>query len=115
MGRVVPVRVLRGGMVQVWFALARLNADLAAEARRSVGLGWTGAVRPGAGEPRRRHPDLDALGLDRMPSSGAELRRAYRAAARAAHPDAPGGSEEAFLAVSGAFERLAGALGKRTA
>ena len=41
--------------------------------------------------------------------------RAYRAAARTAHPDAPGGSEAAFLAVAGAFERLSDKLGGRAA
>ena len=43
--------------------------------------------------------------------------RAYRAAARTAHPDAPGGSEAAFLAVAGAFERPSGKVagGRRKA
>ena len=101
-------------MVHVWFTLARLNADLLALASWSVGLAWIAALDPGAGEARR-HPDLIALRLTRMPSSRDELRRAYRSAARKAHPDTPGGSEEAFLAVSGAFGRLSNALGQRTA
>ncbi len=101
-------------MVQLWFVLARLNAELLALTARSVGLGWTGVAHPSTGEARR-NPDLIALGLDRMPLSRDELRRAYRSAARVAHPDTPGGSEEAFLAVSGAFGRLSNALGKRTA
>ena len=102
-------------MVHVWFTLARLNADLLALASRSVGLAWIAALDPGAAGEARRHPDLIALRLDRMPSSRDELRRAYRSAARKAHPDTPGGSEEAFLAVSGAFGRLSDALGQRTA
>ena len=63
--------------------------------------------------PPRPHPDLLALGLDRMPPFWDGLRRAYRAAARMAHPDAAGGSQEAFLAVAGAFERLARSLDPR--
>ncbi len=62
-------------------------------------------VLGGATGPRP-HPDLIVLGLDRMPSSWDDLRRAYRSAARKAHPDVHGGSEAAFLAVAGAFERL---------
>ena len=31
------------------------------------------------------------------------------------HPDASGGSKEAFLAVAGAFERLSEKLGRRAA
>ena len=44
-----------------------------------------------------------------MPSSKHELRRAYRAAVKAAHPDG-GGTADAFRAVSEAFERLARGL-----
>jgi hypothetical protein len=88
-------------MVEMWIAYAYLNAGLLALASSVVGLGWTA-------EPPCR-PDLAALRLDRMPSSRDELRRAYRLAARAAHPDA-GGSREAFLAVSAAFERLSKAV-----
>jgi curved DNA-binding protein CbpA len=44
-----------------------------------------------------------------MPSSKHELLRAYRAAAKAAHPDG-GGTADAFRAVSEAFERLARVL-----
>ncbi len=79
------------------------------------GAPWAAAVVAGVAGPPRPHPDLLALGLDRMPSFWDELRRAYRSAARKAHPDTPGGSEEAFLAVSGAFGRLSDALGQRTA
>ena len=101
-------------MVHVWFTLARLNADLLALASRSVGLAWIAALDPGAGEARR-HPDLIALRLDRMPSSRDELRRAYRSAASRAHPDAHGGTPEAFLAVAGAFERLSERMNRRAA
>jgi curved DNA-binding protein CbpA len=62
----------------------------------------------------RSHPDLLALGLDRMPSSSDELRRAYRSATRKAHPDVRGGGQQAFLAVAGAFERLSEKLGRRS-
>ena len=55
-----------------------------------------------------RDADLRALDLERMLSSGEDLRRAYRWAAKAAHPDA-GGSADAFRAVSDAFRRLEGA------
>ena len=96
-------------MVEVWITLALLNADLLALASRRVGWGWPWpyCAAPAARWPaeRQRQPDLLALGLARMPSSKHELRRAYRAAAKAAHPDG-GGSADAFRAVSEAFERL---------
>ena len=97
-----------------WMSLAFLNASLLTLAPMSFGLGWAGVVFGSAAE-LRPHPDLLALGLDRMPSSWDDLRRAYRSAARKAHPDVHGGSEAAFLAVAGAFERLSGRLGRRAA
>ena len=75
--------------------------------RPPAGLPWPG-------DPQRRS-DLAALRLDRLPASPDELRRAYRRAARAAHPDADGGSREGFLAVAGAFEHLSGAVAGRAA
>lgn len=48
---------------------------------------------------------LRALGLDAVPRSEAELRRAYRAAAKRAHPDA-GGSADQFLEIQQAMEAL---------
>ena len=107
-------------MVEVWITLALLNADFLVLASRHVGWAWpwpwlnhAAPAARGAAE-RHRQPDLDALdlnalGLERMPSSKHELRRAYRAAAKAAHPDG-GGSAAAFRAVSAAFERLARGL-----
>ncbi len=99
-------------MADHWIALALLNASLLTMAPMSFGLGWASMVFGSAAGPRP-HPDLLALGLDRMPSSWDDLRRAYRSAARTAHPDAPGGAAEAFLAVSGAFERLSERMGSR--
>jgi hypothetical protein len=101
-------------MANHWMPLAFLNASLLTLAPMSLGLGWASVVFGSAAGPRS-HPDLLALGLDRMPSSWDGLRRAYRAAARKAHPDVHGGSQEAFLAVAGAFERLSGKLGRRAA
>jgi hypothetical protein len=92
-------------MVDHWTPLALLNASLFTLAPMSFGLGWASVVFGSAAGPRP-HPDLLALGLDRMPSSWDDLRRAYRSAERKAHPDVHGGSEAAFLAVAGAFERL---------
>ncbi len=92
-------------MADHWMPLALLHASLLTLAPMSFGLGWASVVFGSAAGPRP-HPDLLALGLDRMPSSWDDLRRAYRAAARKAHPDVHGGSEAAFLAVAGAFERL---------
>ena len=92
--------------------LALLHASLLTLAPMSFGLGWASVVFGSAAGPRP-HPDLHALGLDRMPSSWDDLRRAYRSAARKAHRDADGGSPEAFLAIAGAFERLSGKLGGR--
>ena len=101
-------------MADHWMPLALLHASLLTLAPMSFGLGWASVVFGSAAGPRP-HPDLLALGLDRMPSSWDDLRRAYRSAARKAHPDVPGGSEVAFLAVAGAFERLSGRLGRRAA
>ena len=101
-------------MADPWMSLALLNASLLTLAPRSFGLGWANVVFGSAAGPRL-HPDLLALDLDRMPSSWDDLRRAYRSAARKAHPDVHGGSEAAFLAVAGAFERLSGKLGSRAA
>ena len=102
-------------MAAPWMPLALLHASLLTLAPMSFGLGWASVVFGSAAGPRRPHPDLLALGLDRMPNSWDDLRRAYRSAARTAHPDVPGGSEAAFLAVAGAFERLSGRLGRRAA
>lgn len=97
-------------MVDAWINFTRLNADLLALAARSVGLGCavfgTGMAWV-SWSPTFQTTDLRALGLDRMPASGRELRSAYRRAAEAAHPDL-GGSAEAFRAITEAFERLAG-------
>ncbi len=119
-----PVRgggrpALHLGMVEVWITLALLNADLLALASRRVGWGWPwlGYAAPMArcaAVERQRQPDLLVLDLERMPSSKHELRRAYRAAAKAAHPDG-GGSADAFRAVSEAFERLSRGLDRRAA
>jgi hypothetical protein len=49
--------------------------------------------------------DLIVLGLEAMPETEALLRRAYRLASRAAHPD-QGGSEAAFVALTQSYERL---------
>ena len=101
-------------MADPWMPLALLHASLLTLAPMSFGLRWASMVFGSAAGPRP-HPDLLALGLDRMPSSWDDLRRAYRSAARKAHPDVHGGSEAAFLAVAGAFERLSGRLGRRSA
>ena len=73
-------------MADLWIPLAFLNASLLTLAPMSFGLGWASMVFGSAAGPRRPHPDLLALGLDRMPSSWDDLRRAYRSAARKAHP-----------------------------
>ena len=93
-------------MADGWIALAHLTASVLTLAPMSLGLGWANAVAAGVAGPPPPHPDLAVLGLQRLPASRDALRKAYRAAARAAHPDAPGGSQQAFLAVAGAFERL---------
>ena len=93
-------------MADAWMLLALMNASVLTLVPMSFVLGWANIVVVGGAAVSRPHPDLLALGLDRIPSSWDGLRRAYRAAARAAHPDR-GGSADAFRAVSGAFERLA--------
>ena len=101
-------------MADHWMALTLLHASLLTLAPMSFGLGLASVVFGSAAGPRS-HPDLLALGLDRMPSSWDDLRRAYRSAARKAHPDVHGGGQEAFLAIAGAFERLSEKLGRRAA
>jgi DnaJ domain len=104
-------------MVDAWIALSRLNADLLALGARSLDFGWmllTAGAAWATSAPGFPKADLMALGLDRMPSTREELRRAYRHAAKAAHPDA-GGSADAFRAVSEAFERLSERSNARTA
>ncbi len=93
-------------MALPWMLLAFLNASVLTLVPMSLGLGWANIVVAGVAGRPPPHPDLLALGLDRIPSSWDGLRRAYRAAAKAAHPDT-GGSADAFRAVSDAFERLA--------
>jgi hypothetical protein len=104
-----------------WMPFASLHASVLTLvpmftlAPMSLCLGWANLAVAGAAGPPLPHPDLLALGLDRMPCSWDGLRRAYRAAARTAHPDVPGGSREAFLAVAAAFERLSGKLAMQAA
>jgi hypothetical protein len=93
-------------MAAPWMPLALLHASVLTLVPMSFGLGWANIVVAGVAGRPPPHPDLLALGLDRIPSSRDGLRRAYRAAAKAAHPDR-GGSADAFRAVSEAFERLA--------
>jgi hypothetical protein len=102
-------------MTDPWMVLALLNASLLTLVRMSLGLSWANLAVAGAAGPPPPHPDLLALGLDRMPQSWDDLRTAYRSAARRTHPDASGGSKEAFLAVAEAFERLSNNLRKRAA
>jgi hypothetical protein len=54
--------------------------------------------------------DLNALGLPAMPADFDALKRAWRAAARRTHPDAPGGDAESFKSARAAYERLAAFL-----
>ena len=49
--------------------------------------------------------DLVLLGLTEMPADRRALSRAYRRASRTAHPDV-GGSDEAFRALTEAYDRL---------
>src|SRR4051812_28924747 len=104
-------------MVDAWITLSRLNADLFALGARSLDFGCmllAAGTAWATWAPESAKADLMALGLDRMPSTGEELRRAYRQAAKAAHPDV-GGSADTFRAVSEAFERLSERSGARTA
>jgi hypothetical protein len=101
-------------MTDPWMLLALLNTSLLTLVRMSLGLGWANLAVAGAAGPPP-HPDLLTLGLDRMPPSWDDLRTAYRSAARTTHPDASGGSKEAFLAVAAAFERLSEKLARRAA
>jgi len=101
-------------MADPWMPLALLHASVVTLVPMSFGLGWANIVAAGVDGRPRPHPDLLALDLERMPSSRHELRRAYRAAAKAADPDT-GGSADAFRAVSETFERLARRLDPQAA
>ncbi|MFC7738863.1 hypothetical protein ACFQX4_24390 [Roseomonas sp. GCM10028921] len=98
----VPKR-FNGTMFKACFILTRMNADLLVLATESMMLAVGAVWFPQA--PARPNRNLAVLGFDQMPSSRAELRGAYRHAARAAHPDA-GGSADASRTVSEAFGRL---------
>lgn len=50
--------------------------------------------------------DLMLLNLTEMPTDERALTRAYRLQSRVVHPDADGGSHDAFLALNAAYERL---------
>jgi hypothetical protein len=95
-------------MLYASIILTRLNADLFAMAASSLSEMWM-LLAPSApwscGASTPGNPDLTTLSLNRMPPSGADLRRVYHRAAKVAHPDA-GGSADAFRAVSEAFGRL---------
>jgi hypothetical protein len=67
----------------------------AAEERRTV----TASAEPPSA-------DLAVLGLQALPETLRELSRVYRRVARTRHPDAPGGSESAFVALGAAYDRL---------
>jgi hypothetical protein len=97
-------------MLDVCLILSRLNIDLFAMATRSVSDAWkllAPATFWSCKTSTPGNPDLSILGLDQIPLSEADLRQAYRRAAKASHPDA-GGSVDAFQAVADAFRRLAG-------
>jgi hypothetical protein len=95
-------------MLYASIILTRLNADFVAMAARSLNEMWM-LLAPSASwsceASAPRNPDPTTLSLDRMPPSGADLRRAYHRVAKVARPDA-GGSADAFRAVSEAFGRL---------
>lgn len=74
------------------------------------GLGASGAGRPGC-DPSKAQGDrvadmLGALGLDAMPSSPRDLRRAWIARLAKVHPDRPGGSHIAAAKANEAYSEL---------
>jgi hypothetical protein len=75
------------------------------------GFGSSEEWKRAAGERQGIEPvvlldrDLEVLGLAEMPETRKLLHAAYRNASRAAHPDA-GGSHEAFIAMTLAYENL---------
>ena len=101
-------------MADPWMPLALMHASVLTLVPMSFGLGWANIVVAGVAGRPPPHLALLAPGLDRMPSSWDGLRRAYRAAVNATHPDT-GGSADAFRAVSEVFERLARRLAPEAA
>ena len=83
------------GSPDEWESVARLLFGVTAERTHRA---------KGPGEPPR-NKWLDALGLDAMPGSLDDLKKAFRAAMFKNHPDY-GGSNEAARATMEAFETL---------
>lgn len=69
-----------------------------------------GSPAPGASRRDAFRRELDALGLDAMPADLDALKAAWRARAKATHPDVEGGSAEAFKVARRAFEVLGAEL-----
>ena len=72
-------------MTDPWMPLALMNASVLTLVPMSLGLGWANLLVAGLAGPPPPHPDLLALGRDRIPPSWDGLRRAYRAAGRMLH------------------------------
>lgn len=91
------------------YGSAREWTQAAGSEQAGPGRGQAGARRPVQAAPAV-HPDLQALGLTERPESLADLKSAFRAAMKAAHPDT-GGTDEQARAVIEAHKRLAASYG----
>ncbi len=98
-------------MAASWMHLALMQASVLALVRMSFGLGWAHVLALGDAGPRP-HPDLLALGLDRMPPSWGDLRRAYRSAARKAHPGCPWRQRRGVPGRRGSVRKAVGEAGQ---
>lgn len=69
--------------------------------------GNTGRAPRGGGASPTRREAADVLGVP-VDADDDQIRAAYRDRAKDLHPDAEGGSEEAFKRITAAYERLSG-------
>lgn len=84
-----------------------------AEARMDGREGPKGRRKKKTVNGKTTDPDLLKLELNELPTDQKALDLAYRKRSRKDHPDVPGGSHDAFLALTAAYDRLTRRLATR--